>query len=265
MSAAIIQYDDLGLTVVEFLPFDPNASSVLVSETWTGSSVTTDFPVEEGAAITDHVRPTGEIVTLEVFVTNSPTKPDLFRGNGKKTLTPIPTAFSLGAKALPNILDVSIKPSSSTRRPGQLLGILGAPKAASLARIPSVPPLVSAWTLTFDKFDPVQDVNTLLKQFRDESALLTIQTSEEEIEDMVIVDLSRFKSQQEGKGGARFTISFKKIVKVSAETVSAPTPLEPRALPKVNKGSGGAGSDLINPRPLSNEEKRSVLSALIGN
>lgn len=257
--AAIVLYDEAKLTIVEFLPFLPQASSVLISETWNGSSVVTDFPVEEGASITDHVRPSGEVITLEVFVTNTPTTPDLLRGNGEKTTNRLPLKFQ---ETIPNRqLDVSVKPSASTRRPGQLLSLLGNPKSASLGRTTTLQPLVLAYTLSFDQFDPVNDVNSLLKDFRSDAKVLSVFTSVDVVHNVVIVDLSRLRSSAEGSG-ARFSISFKKITTVTAQNVDAPQPIEPRAKPKVNKGSGNPKDK--DGKPLTLEQSRSVLKGLFG-
>lgn len=51
----------------EFLTFD-----VTLSEKHTSTSEVTKYPVEKGAAITDHVRPAPSQVELTVFVSNSP-------------------------------------------------------------------------------------------------------------------------------------------------------------------------------------------------
>ncbi len=247
--AAITVFDDFGLTVVEFLPFHPLASSVLISENWNGSSVVTDFPVEEGSAISDHVRPSSEIITLEVFVTNTPTTPDLFRSVGRKANTKLdlPIPFNPLGEAAPPVGTLGFVTRSATN------AIAGR----------TVPPLIFAYTLNFDGFSPISDVNTLLKEFRSSAKLCSVLTTIDEVDNMVIVDLSRLRSAEDGEGGVRFSISFKQITTVTAETVDVPQPAEPRALPKVNKGSTNPVTDQLNPKPLSKDQRRSMLKSLI--
>src|SRR5688572_10408374 len=73
MATALIVETELGIPT-EVVQFD-----VTLSESHESVSVITDFPVESGADVSDHIRTLPKALAVEVFVTNTPTRPQVLR------------------------------------------------------------------------------------------------------------------------------------------------------------------------------------------
>ena len=212
MSTILIVEDDAGLTILEIVPFAPPVG-VTLSESHNATNEVTEFPVEEGANISDHVRPGLKTVSLEVLITNTPIQVDPFQVTGGLTsnLLNLPIPFSPLSEAAPP---------------------LGTPGFVTRSLVNAIEgrtstPVIFAYTLTFDDYEPVMNVYDTLKSIRDEGKLIRILTTFQEYKDMVLVNMGALKSAQEGSG-ARFTLDFKEIRTVTTETVASPEPEEPR-------------------------------------
>jgi hypothetical protein len=193
---------------------------VVTSETPQAGAVATEFPVEVGANITDHVRPTLDVLDLEVFVSNHPidiynrVDPSSLRGAYNAVQLDVPV-YNPPIRSLNGLLSAA-------------LDALGGPK-----------PPPKALVLTFDSaFSATLETWDLLRQLKDEARLIEAIGSDFYMEGMVITNLTKPKTNAEGSG-SRFTITLKQIRIVETRQVSVPVPAEPRAKAVVNAGAKG--------------------------
>ncbi len=208
MSALAISYSAGGaLAVIEF--------DATISETHLAGNEITEHPVEKGVNVTDHVRPRVDRITLDVVVTNAPTR--------------VPRTNMGGATGGVTGLDLVVPTNGDL--PIAIPGIGAALKGAGVFRGTQV---VQAQVLQFDSFDRVADVYHELKNLQETATLVTITTSLVEYENFVFENLSA--PRQAGEGDSiHFQIDAKHLRFVTAKTV--PAPASPVGVKKTNKGS----------------------------
>jgi hypothetical protein len=159
----------------------------VLSEEHSGGATVTEHPVEKGAAITDHVRPEQERVTIEALVTNTPTRLPATQNKGARDRT------------TPQVVQ-------TTRR------IRGIP----------VPVAAAASVLEFDaEMDRPVDVWAELRDVRDNARLIKIEGGIREYTDMIVDGLTVPRAAGNKRDVLKFSISAKKLRIVESREVSS--------------------------------------------
>lgn len=212
----------------------------------------TEHPVEEGADVTDHVRPKVDRVTLSTFVSNTPIieKTEIaayIKQTGK--LLGVQSGAVEGVE-----LDVKLYEPPLTPTPGSVLNAL----SSAVANLLGGKKQFKAQVLKFAKeFDNVQEVYDALQSIRKNGILVNVVTSTRTYRDMCLEDISMNRTAETGTG-ATFHVECKEIRIVSTLKVKAPKPAEAAGFPRKNLGAKG-------PDPADDPTKReSVLFKGIG-
>lgn len=195
----------------------------------------TEFPVEEGADITDHIRPDNDRITLSTFVSNTPiiTKAEVRSQlkNPPTTIIGVQTGI-VGGKTL----DVPSPPLPDLPTPGALLQAIG----SAISNLITGKKEYKAQVLTFPRdFDNVSEVYDCLLGLRRDSQLVDVVTSVRTIKSMALENIEMFKSNETGTG-AKFSIDLKAVRLVSVLSVKAPRPASSIGFNKTNAGAKGA-------------------------
>jgi hypothetical protein len=216
MTVPVIMPDPLSFV----LPF---TFDIVTNESHEATAEPTEFPVELGANITDHIKINPEKYTVTGIVSEIP-------NNG----TPIPV-----------VLDIPIY----TPFPS-----IGAGLAAAAQAIFGPPPPIVVIPEQFPiPVDPIKDMHDILLFLKDSKTLCSVTTTTVDYTDMAITSVAMSKKDDEGK--AEFTVIFEHIVTVSSETVAAPKPTIPAGAPKA---SGGAQT----PPAATDADKASFLKTI---
>jgi hypothetical protein len=206
--------DDSGATVS--MSFD-----VDTSEAHNLTNLITEFPVETGSNIADHVVPQLNQFTIEGFVSDTP------------------IASNPGVDGISEVTSVELQvpepPSPGITAPGRAL--VGAISGLIAGAVPK-----RATLLTFADFKSrIRAVMDLLEDARVNARLIRIVTSLKEYDDMVIESLSPSRTPEMGST-TQFVLTLKEVKFVTSETVDAPVPTE--AIGAVPKAVGSkAGKD----------------------
>lgn len=186
---------------------------LVISESITYASTITEYPVEHGVNPADHVKPEAVSISLEVFVTNTPSEP---------------TGQYPGSVQL---LPLELPPLPAPQSPFAIAG-----DAISDAFNGAPPPLM-VQALVFDQiFDKVADTEKALVTLQRSGGTCVVVTSTGNHSDMVLTSLKPEKTEA---GGKTFSLEFHAIQVVTSQTVTAPKPVEPRGKPQASKGSQG--------------------------
>ncbi len=216
------------------------AFSVVITETFEGKATITEHPVEKGANISDHVRDELDLLTLEVFVSNTPigsyedpteslnTQKIQVHRDGRVT----PTLLEVPVYEAPIVGKLGpipiVNPGAAlSRATGAIGGLLG-PKENRTAELITFP----------TERDYVRAVLDTLRSIKRDASLCEVFSSKWEYEDMILTSISMPRDAESGTG-ASFTIEFRQIRTVEVAIVAAPLPTELRAKPKVSKGAQG--------------------------
>lgn len=222
------------------LQFDAVTSESLVF----GSTVT-EFPVEEGANVADHVRENLDHVSLDVFVTNHPidgknrVNPDLpDRGSVESVLLDIPV-FKRPINSLSSAISAGL---------GALSRLIFGDKDPDRATL-----------LTFSqKFSATGETYEVLRQLVGEKRIVEVVTRDWYCDSMIVENVTKPRARADGSG-ARFTIELKQIRIVETLQTFAPVPAEPR-------GKGIAKAGAVGANPASDPtKKKSILKGLVGS
>lgn len=190
---------------------------VVIAEHHERSTEVTDHSVEQGTAVVDHVRPNPDRLNLEVFVSNTPIRPNANDG-----------------QVLPLVLDLDPPGQGGFFTGGSSALLERGLQAVGLAK--GFPTQVTANVLQFSEdTDYVQNTYNILTQLRDTATLLAIPTPRQTYFNMVIEKISMERDRQTGTS-ATFSIDFRQIRIVSSSIVDAPLPSIPRAVPNIDKG-----------------------------
>ena len=212
MPTLLIWEDDSGQT--QAVRFD-----VVFSENLDSTSEITDHPVEEGQAVTDHVRPAPERFSIVGFVSNHP----LRRNPGVEDIVNFE----------PVELDYPEKPSAFAS--GNLtLGVTGAIEKL----INPLPSKAHVWNVT-DFKNRMREMYEQLFDAWENARIIRIETTLREYENMVIERLAASRTADDGSG-ATFPMDLRNIKRVKSKTVQAPVPAEPRGQLVQSKGSQAA-------------------------
>lgn len=190
---------------------------VTTEEQLGGDSDITDYPVEEGPNITDHIQPNLSRITIKCFLTNEPIV-DNGRGMTSATVT-LPT-FQQTNPLAPNL-------GSLTRTVENAV--------SSLFSTPG-PTEYNVSVLSFPFFDAVRDMLGVVEDMRLGREMLTVVTSKKAYDNMALSRWDLSRDAQTGTG-AELSLEFKQIVTVSVSVDIAPLPTEPRGRPPKTKGT----------------------------
>jgi hypothetical protein len=233
--SAYLEFDD------ETLYFE-----CVTSETAEHTATATEHNVEQGANVSDHVRPGLDKVTLEVFVSNTPIE-DV---NGKYDLAKESVELDvivMQAQAFFSELDVPEFKQSLAPTPGSLINaatsaigdlISGKPayKAQGLMSTPGrYAGLAKASVLRMSKANVVKDVVSLLDDWRLEGVVGKVVTSWKTYESVVITSVEIKRSATTGDA-ATIAIRLQEIRLVESRITTAPMPTETRGKVAVAKG-----------------------------
>lgn len=244
--AACITWLPEGSSLYQLLTFD-----VVKSETHTATVEVTEHKVETGPNISDNVRINLDGVSLEVFVSNAPILTDAERtamvGNDPSQYQLV-NPYSGTVQAATLTVPVYNAPIPYT--PGGLISaasnlatqvVSGRPKSNTRQ--------VTANVLQFGvEFNAVADVLTILKNLINTSQLLTVTTSTQNYNNLLITSVSLSRDSETGTG-AGIKIDFKQLRIVSSQTATAASatsatsatseakPSLPRAEPPESEGA----------------------------
>jgi len=180
----------------------------------------TEHPVEEGTAITDHIRARADVVRLTCMISNQPIELPQSQADGvtkeKKT-----AKFDKGP------------PSGLVGVTGG--GLVGGAIAGGIGSLLGL----NEGAISADGFSPdfnrAGDVYAELLAIKNEGRLFDIETTLRTYESMALVSLEVPRSAENGQG-LQFTAVARQVLVVSTETVDLPDPAVNRAVPNNSKG-----------------------------
>lgn len=233
MSTVITWTDDAGAAQTLELDVDLQESHDLASDI-------TEHPVEEGADVTDHVRPRLRRVTVEGFVSDTPwiTNP----GVGEVA------EFTSVELQLPE------KPQQISLSGG--LSALGS--ALGEAVFGAKPPLKATILTLEDVKSRKRAIYDALEDVRLNARICRVLTSLHEYENMLIEQVVPTRTPGDGNG-AKFVVTLKEIERVSSDVTVAPEPAETLGAVKVTAGAKSAEKD----EGKADEKKKSVLAKMV--
>lgn len=191
----------------------------VLSESAEHSSTTTEHVVEEGANITDHVRPNPTQITLEVFLSN----------------TPIQIGGPLDMQLTFVTLDVKERESDGpiALTPGALIQAGATALNALISGAPTYRAAVLKSQAPGTKL--VREVVQTLETWRTNAVLGKVYLPWQTYDNVVITKLTPTRDAATGDA-AKVSIEFRQIRLVEARVLQATITREIRAKPMVNKG-----------------------------
>ena len=184
-------------------------------------STPTEYPVEEGANVSDHVKDELKRVSLEVFVSNQPVY-DWNRRGGT-------------VKKLPIKVKQYKAPLAPT--PGAVFSAVGSAVRDAVGSLLGKNEETAAQVLQFNEdFDAVAGVLATLEELQASRQLVLIITKAREYEGMFLEKIGPRRNAASGDG-ATFQLEFRQLRIVESKLVAAPTPTEVRGQIKKSKGA----------------------------
>lgn len=213
MSTSVVYKDDAGER--HTLRFDG-----VLSESSTDESEVTEYTIEDGSPVTDHIRDLNGEVTLQVIMTNTP-----MHGESYVTGEKIGSVNTIQ-------LDIPKFTPPFSPTPG---GALNAVKGAASDVLGFADRPVMASVLMFRKdHNFIAEMLEALREVKRMRYQCSIITAISDYEGMVLKSIS--PSRSSGEDTAVFDLTFKKINVVTTKKVAAPRPAEPRGKGKKNGG-----------------------------
>lgn len=229
MSTVVTWTDDNGAQASLELDVDTQESHELVSDI-------TEHPVEEGADVTDHVRPRLRRVTIEGFVSDTP----LLGNPGVADVAEF-KSFELQIPEKPTLISLSAGLQAGISAIGDAL--FGAP----------APPKVTMLTLD-DVKSRKRAIYDALEDVRINARICRVITSLHEYDNMLIEQVTPTRTPEDGNG-AVFSVVFKELIQVTSDVVIAPVPAETLGAVKKSAGAKNAKTD----EGKADEKKRTIL------
>lgn len=186
------------------------------------TSTPTEYPVEEGLSVTDHIKREPNRVSIEVFVSNAP----IYDFNGK------------GGAFRPVKLEFKKYQAPLQATPGSVFGAIGGAVKGAVSSLLGGQKEYYANVLQWDtEFDAVSDTQRVLEEIRDKSQLVKVITSSRVHESMCLIKFTVHRNADTGTG-ATIRLDFQEIRQVEVKLVNSPKPTEVRAKPdNVSKGA----------------------------
>lgn len=222
---------------VKFLRFDIVESQTVVDE-----QEVSDHPIEDGADVSDNVRPKNIEIQLDVFIGNSVLVPHPGTGNREDQYRPDPSEPPLGERQ-------SFDLTFPQKDPGNF------PVPSVSAGVNTIKGFVSQLVdgvhnykanvfVRTDNSNRVRETVFILDQLKADAQIVKVVTNEKTYDSMMVTKVERNRTANEGNG-AMFRLSFREVNIVSTKIVNAPKPTVPRAAPVVKKGSTPG----VDPKP----------------
>lgn len=228
MKSAYLEFDST------LLYFD-----AVTSEGAEHSATVTEHPVESGSDIADHVRDGLDTVTLEVFVSNTPTRDvnGLYGGSIESVELKVPK-FERPVPLTPGgLMSAGIDTIKGALSPEE-------PWKAQVLKFSS-------------KFNAVKDVLTMLDEWKKAGMVGSVITGWKLYPSVVITRVSPSRNSSTGDG-ATFAIEFKEIRIVESKMITAPIPTEARGA--IKRPKGRQPTSFVRDPAL----KKSILAKLLG-
>ncbi len=185
------------------------------------TSTVTEYPVEEGVNVADHVQKDLDKVTLEVFVSQEPIY-DINSRGGKVSKIPI------------NVTNYKA-PLAPT--PGAVFNAVGGAIKDAIGSLLGNKSEIAAQVLQFnDSFDAVADTLVILEDIKNSVQLVNVALPSKLYENMCLTHIGVKGDAGTGTGRA-FDLDFTELRKVKVRIVNAPIPTEIRATVKKPKGA----------------------------
>ncbi len=183
----------------------------------------TEHEVEEGVAVTDHVRERADEVTLEAVFSNSPIR----------TIQGEDGQFWLGVEG--SVRELSL---DGTRGPTlERLAEVGPPaRGIELGEAQFSVPNVQAFQVDGEEITRVQDSWSMLKAAKSGAWLAVIVTQLDTYRDMVLISAETMRTAKDGSW-IIVPLIFKKLRQVETQLVDARAPLRPRNQAPTNQGA----------------------------
>lgn len=225
--AAYLEFDDTSLYF-----------EAVTSESAEHTATATEHNVEQGANVSDHVRPGLDKITLELFVSNHLIE-DL---NG---------AYGGGLESVE--LDVPEYKQKLAPTPGSLINAA----TSALGDLLSGKPTYKAQVIKRDRANVVKDIVTSLDEWRVGGVVGKVILPWKTYESMVITRVAPSRTPESGDA-ASITCDFQEIRLVESLLVTAPKPTESRG--KTMKAKGRQPTSFVR----DTGPKKSLLSKLLG-
>lgn len=229
---------------------------VSVRESHSAQAEVSEHPVEEGAAIADHVRPTPRTIEIEGLVTNHPIEvPQSHAGGARASKAPrsIEVAMNPLPRIAPDTRQIEGEPSVGVVGfvPGvdQAVALLGALKLDvrtkqrfAMQQYTTDPTARTSYrieALNFSEpFNRVEEVHAALLRIVDESQLVTVVTALITYKNVALTDLQVERSSEVGRNALKFTATGRVLRLVSTEVVAL-------NLPKMSKSRGKQATTVV--------------------
>ena len=233
MSTVVTWEDDSGAAQSLELDVDLQESHDLASDI-------TEHPVEEGADVTDHVRPRLRRVTIEGYVSDTP----MLTNPGVADVAEF-TSLELQIPAKPQQISLSA-------------GLAAGLSAVSDALFGPTPPLKVTMLTLEDVPSRKRAIYDALEDVRLNARLCRVITSLHEYDNMLIEQVVPTRTPASGTG-AGFVVTFKEVIQVSSDVTVAPVPAETLGAVKKAGGAKNAKAD----EGKADEKKKSVLAKMV--
>lgn len=207
---------------------------VVTTESHEALSTITKHPVEEGTDVSDNATPEGERLTVEGYVSNKPLLSNLY-------------ANPLASAAETNLLTkqtIPLKYPSTKQTTAPIFtpgGLTSAVTGAISGLLHPEPKAYSAFKAADDFPDRAKKVYDLLREAKQEAALIRAITKLGTVENLMIERIAVPRTTEDGNG-ASFQLDLQQVRIVKSETVDAPVPTELRGAIAESKGSKATAS-----------------------
>lgn len=215
MSVTLVYEDDAG--VLQTVRFD-----AVLRELHTATAVPTEHTMESGVDLSDHVRPERARLSLDGFVTNTPT-PSSFTGKSRGVQQQM--QFTRTERATVSPASVSGGRTPPIRIPGAptIITPITVRNAVREDRVTTVAGNVFQFPTRFDRVREVYDTLELLRRTGTSFAVYSYLR---EYDSMVITSMSAPKEAQDA---ITFALELIEVRFADTETIDAPAPREKRA------------------------------------
>ena len=184
---------------------------VLVRHSVLDSALITEYPVESGALIADHVQAVSPELTMDVFIATKPVRQPTTQTGGV-TYGPLPKELNLRRMPPRLGLNAALNALSGKRPPEQALVL----QASGNLDRPSV-------------------IHNRLRTALENGEGFLFSTETRDLLNLVLEEIQASREESQA-GGLWLSLRFRQIRTVSSEPVESPAPKEPRGEGSVNKG-----------------------------
>lgn len=226
----------------------------VLSENYSRSATVTEFVIEGGAVISDHVSPNQTTVSLEVFISDSPVVAPQSHVRGGVTAR-------TGSKAL--TMRPVLRSGNKTEKvsqPGPVVGLPSVRLIRANKELARGPIARRANVLQFTgRLERVANVFDVLNELLENGTTCKISMKVGTFEELLITGLEAPRDATSGTG-LSFTVDFVQVTRVSSETTKGtrkPKPKKPRNDPSTQAGAKET-------EETSEERSASLLSAILG-